>query len=303
MAAFHWPFGGKKPQAPQRTQTRSAGSTQTETPLELFKEQPVSANVPYLLPKGNQEIHRLDFQHFILRAALSGNYAAPIRSPRCILDVGSGTGRWCYEMAQIFPQASVLGCDLLGPEAVQVEKLANCTFLQADVLKGLPFVDQCFDFVHQRLLFLAIPAEIWPGEIRELVRVTHPGGWIELVEARPDERKMGKYTALITSWVVEVSRRRGIEPHHVLYLKDYLRQAGLAGTMSQSISIPVGNWGGRIGTMMATDLIAVQQALKPLIVSQLGVSSLAFEQCLEVERREWEYFRSCMIVDVISGQR
>lgn len=55
--------------------------------------------------------------------------------------------------------------------------------------------------------------------------------------------------------------------------------------------------------MMATDLIAVQQALKSLIVSQLGISSLEFERCQEAERQEWEYFRSCMIIDVIYGQR
>ena len=48
--------------------------------------------VPYLLPKDLEEGNRLDFQHFILRYALQGNYATPLRSPSSILDVGTGTG-------------------------------------------------------------------------------------------------------------------------------------------------------------------------------------------------------------------
>lgn len=49
-------------------------------------------------------------------------------------------------------------------------------------LKGLPFPDQQFDYVHQRLLVAAIPAANWPEVIHELVRVTRPGGWVELLE-------------------------------------------------------------------------------------------------------------------------
>ncbi|WP_141727649.1 class I SAM-dependent methyltransferase [Thermogemmatispora onikobensis] len=54
---------------------------------------------PYLLPKDLGEVNRLDFQHYILRAALHGNYLAPIEQPRRILDVGCGTGQWAFELA------------------------------------------------------------------------------------------------------------------------------------------------------------------------------------------------------------
>jgi hypothetical protein len=61
--------------------------------------------VPYMLPADLAEVNRLDFQHFMLRYALRGNYTAPIEQPRQILDVGTGTRRWAVEMAQIFSQA------------------------------------------------------------------------------------------------------------------------------------------------------------------------------------------------------
>src|SRR6476660_204948 len=65
--------------------------------------------VPYTLPKDDQEINRLDFQHYMLRYALRGNYAAPIGQTLSILDVGTGSGRWAVEMAQLFPNANVVG--------------------------------------------------------------------------------------------------------------------------------------------------------------------------------------------------
>ncbi len=59
------------------------------------------ADAPYMLPRDDQEINRLDFQHYRLRYALRSNYAAPIGRPRSILDVGCGTGRWALEMATL----------------------------------------------------------------------------------------------------------------------------------------------------------------------------------------------------------
>src|SRR5690348_17471363 len=71
--------------------------------------------VPYVLPKDMGEVNRLDFQHYMMRAALHGNYAAPISAPESILDVGCGTGRWATEMAQLFPAARVVGVDVVPP--------------------------------------------------------------------------------------------------------------------------------------------------------------------------------------------
>lgn len=73
--------------------------------------------IPYLLPNDAEELNRLDFQHYMLRATLHGNYAAPIGSPSSILDVGTGTGRWAREMAITFPNANVVGVDVnLSPD-------------------------------------------------------------------------------------------------------------------------------------------------------------------------------------------
>ena len=58
----------------------------------------------------------------------------------------------------------------------------NYVFVQGDVTKGLPFGDNTFDFVHMRLVVMALPATTWLPVVQELHRVTRPGGWIELVD-------------------------------------------------------------------------------------------------------------------------
>lgn len=39
-------------------------------------------------------------------------YEAPLEDPEQILDIGTGTGIWAIEMADMFPNAEVIGTDL-----------------------------------------------------------------------------------------------------------------------------------------------------------------------------------------------
>jgi len=73
-------------------------------------------DVPYILPKDLGEVNRHDFQHYMMRSALRGNYAAPIGTSDSILVVGSGTGRWAIEMATLCPRARVVGVDVVTPQ-------------------------------------------------------------------------------------------------------------------------------------------------------------------------------------------
>src|SRR5215469_13002453 len=65
----------------------------------------------YLFGKGDEEIQRLDVQHFLFRWEFGDDYSAPIRNARSILDVACGTGHWARDMARRFPRAQVVGFD------------------------------------------------------------------------------------------------------------------------------------------------------------------------------------------------
>ena len=140
-------------------------ASQPRSRFNLFGGRRYLKNESYFLPKDDTEISRLDFQHYLFRFYLRGNYAAPIGQPTSILDVGCGTSRWGMEVVREFPNANVFGLDLLpapvddgaASQSPNNPRPANYVYIQGNALDGLPFADGTFDFVHQRLLVAGIP--------------------------------------------------------------------------------------------------------------------------------------------------
>ncbi|MGH2517124.1 MAG: class I SAM-dependent methyltransferase, partial [Ktedonobacterales bacterium] len=220
--------------------------------------------LPYALPADMEEINRLDFQHYMLRYAFRGNYAAPVGDPASILDAGTGTGRWAVEMAQHFPRADVIGVDVKPPAVDERAansltadpRPANYRFVPGNLLEGLPFPDGSFDFVHMRLLFTAIPHDRWPAVVAELVRVTRPGGWVELVDSI-GLANGGPHVEQLMEWIRQLSSRRGVDLMDGGRVADYLYRAPLINLQTHRMDLPTGKYGGRLGTLVATDFISV----------------------------------------------
>ncbi|MBE3565290.1 MAG: class I SAM-dependent methyltransferase [Thermogemmatispora sp.] len=262
---------------------------------------------PYLLPKDLGEANRLDFQHYVLRAILHGNYLAPIQQPRRILDVGCGTGQWAFELAQQFPQAEVVGLDLELVKA-SASPPPNYRFVQGDILHGLPFDNDSFDFVHQRLLFLAIPQAAWPAAVQELARVTAPGGWIELLEvgtALQDYLPSGPATQEFYQLGSQLAALRGIDTDGTVMrsLARYLEEASLVNIHYQALDVPLGEWGGRIGSLMALDLREVWKAISAPIAARFGRSEQEVLALIEQAHREWNSFHTSCHFAVAYGQK
>ncbi len=252
------------------------------------------ADMPYPLPKDTTEINRLDFQHYLLRTGFHGNYAAPVRQPERILDVGCGSGRWAMEVASLFPNASVVGVDLVKPALDDSRTLGyglerrpeNFAFTQGNLLDGLPFADASFDFVHQRLLITAIPFERWAFVVKELTRVTRVGGWIELAECGVPEAGGPGYTGLWNTWIA-LCAKRGVDFTMGNSLDAMLRKGGLANVVQRSLRFPMGAWGGRVGRMSATDCLAVGQALRQGVIAQGIASEAEYDRLFALAQEEF----------------
>jgi hypothetical protein len=261
---------------------------------------------PYLLPKDLGEVNRLDFQHYVLRSLLRGNYLAPIGQPRRILDVGCGTGQWAFELAQQFPQAEVIGFDL---EQVKVTSTppANFRFVQGDALQGLPFESGSFDFVHQRLLILAVPLPSWPGLVQELARVTAPGGWVELVETSTmhDFVPAGPATRAFYQLGRPLAALRGLDVEGVVLrsLERYLVEAGLINIQRQLVEAPVGDWGGRLGSLLALDLREASKAVSGPIATLSHVPEQEVLDLIERASQEWNTLQTRCPFVVTYGQK
>jgi ubiquinone/menaquinone biosynthesis C-methylase UbiE len=193
-------------------------------------------------PKDINEIRRLDRQHFYLRTEMQGNYLAPLEHPTAILDVGCGTGRWAMEMATVFPDAQVCGFDIVPPTPEQslgagIETIPpNVRFFVADAAQPLQFADASFDFVYMRLLYGVLPAAAWEPLLREAVRVTRPGGWIESLEALPFVSGQSSGMGQIIGWFAELLRQRGVDPMVAAKMPRLMRAAGLQSVTEREIN-------------------------------------------------------------------
>ncbi|CAG8777769.1 1343_t:CDS:2, partial [Gigaspora rosea] len=92
-----------------------------------------------------------------------------------------GSASWSFDMATKYPLINVFGLDISPNQAVTI-KPKNFTFIKANVLEGIPFEDDTFDYVFQRYLLGGYTKEKWPDAINEIVRVLKPGGFLEVME-------------------------------------------------------------------------------------------------------------------------
>ncbi len=261
------------------------------------------SDIPYMLPNFNQEIDRLDLQHYMLRYLLKGNYIAPIAKPAHILDVGCGTGRWVIEMAQEFPQAKLNGIDLKRPEGATSHFPHNSHFHAGNVLNELPFEESFFDFVHQRLLIFAIPQARWQPLVNELVRVTRRGGWVELIEVNPTFQHMGPATERILRLVVQATQQLGLDPAISQRIGTLLSTAGLKHVGTSTQLVPLGNWGGPLGAMAIEDILAIAQGMKSPVVAQTLTTPEEFDNLTMQMAEEVEDYRTTFTFHIAYGQR
>src|SRR5579884_3357182 len=269
---------------------------EVEAALERSRE-PES---PYLFPRHPEEVDRLDLQHFALREALGANFLAPVEAPERVLDVGTGTGQWGFELAHQFPGALVVGFDLVRGKP---EHPPGYREVRGNLLQGLPFRDESFDFVHQRFLVAGIPLAAWPGAVRELVRVTRPGGWVELVDSATDLQRAGPVTIRLFDLLRPLGAAAGLDTTSVIFhsLDDYLRRSGVERVTRREEALPVGEWGGRIGSFLATDwrsgltrLCETMRARSPHLVEEVLI-------LLDQAVQEWERHQSTWPVAIVYG--
>lgn len=107
------------------------------------------------------------------------DHAGPIH----ILDLGCGSGEITRRLAERYPQASLLGIDILESNLAPA-RAANARFgervrfVQGDAF-ALQQPDHAFDLVVCRHLSQAVPE--FPRVLAEIDRVLRPGGWLHLL--------------------------------------------------------------------------------------------------------------------------
>lgn len=158
--------------------TENPGSTiqDPESVSELGRTYHGYKDGKYLLPNDAVEQDRMDLCHGAWSQWLGGClHLAPIADVKNVLDLGTGTGIWALEFAELYPNANITGTDLsrIQPSGVR----ANVKWVQEDAEDDWRGFTQPFDFIHMRGMFTCFDDP--KAVMRRAYEHLSPGGWIE----------------------------------------------------------------------------------------------------------------------------
>ena len=151
----------------------------------------------YILPNDIDERNRLDLQHQLFNLTFQNKLLlcpAPDTFRSC-LDIGTGTGNWATDFADLHPECNVIGVDL---SAIQPQYAPpNCKWEIDDLEQDWTY-PQKFDLIHARMLTASF--EDWPKFFRQSFAALEPGGWLEMQDfclpTRTDDDSMPSTCAL-----------------------------------------------------------------------------------------------------------
>lgn len=208
--------------------------------------------------------HPLDVWHYVLCQAFGSHVLAPLsHPPQSVLDVACGTGLWARDVARTYPQARVTGFDInhqqfdrsLEEGSWRGDDLlpSNCSFMQADALHPFPYPDDSFDYTHLRFFSPFASATRVMPLLGEMLRVTRPGGWIEVVDASQfTANEPGRQYLL--QCLRALYQRNGLVLEPGAQLESQLRQLGLRRVRARTVTIHAGR-GDEAGERLAADLL------------------------------------------------
>ncbi|KAG9296736.1 hypothetical protein G9A89_001368 [Geosiphon pyriformis] len=205
------------------------------------------------------------YSHYLDQSIWHNQFSAPVQDSllsgaRC-LEAGCGTGQWLLDMAQAYPMSEFIGCDLLGSSFHTSTNSGyiprNAKFLKANILDGLPFENDSFEFIRISMFFTTLTEAEWLTVIKELTRVLCPGGWLELMEPNFGLYNMGPSTKLLVTGLLQFFIHRGINPEIARKFELILAVSnGLSNTHQSIRHISVGPRGGETG-LLFQDMLGV----------------------------------------------
>lgn len=122
---------------------------------------------------------------------MDGNIHVPVPTdkPITILDAACGAGFWTSDIAHTYPNAKVIGLDAFTADDKKMKEYSNATISAPNIVykygvltTHLSLPDNYIDIIYQRDTTSIMPHERWPFLLKELSRISKPGGYLELVE-------------------------------------------------------------------------------------------------------------------------
>lgn len=233
----------------------------------------------YAFPNDERELERLDMQHAMHTLLLDNKlFWAPIGPPQAVLDLGTGTGIWAIDFADLYPEAQVVGTDLSAIQPTWVPP--NCRFEIDDAERDWTFDPDTFDFIHNRNFICAI--RDWPRLIRQTFKHVKPGGWVEWHQKHPqfysDDETLAEDNP-IAIWgqhFFAAGEKFGTPPHSCRNLKQWMTDVGFVDVEEHIVKLPVGPWpkDKRLKNIGLFEMVNMDEGLE-------GLTMMLFTRALE----------------------
>ncbi|GES97826.1 S-adenosyl-L-methionine-dependent methyltransferase [Rhizophagus clarus] len=246
--------------------------------------------VQYLLPNDDDEIDRLQMQHYLLRYIWQSNFSAPVKEIlRCgakVLDVGCGPGTWTLEMASDYSRSHFIGIDIAPIFPAEIKPI-NTEFRLQNITNPLPFDDNSFDYIHMRLMLAVLREEEWKSVVLpELFRILKPGGYIESHEFDFRIVNQGPCMKKLVEGFIQFCKAKNMNPIVCPNIPGYLQENGFIEVNVSKNSGHYGSSAGRFGKLALEDFILVFDALKTPISSILEINEVEYQALLDKLQEE-----------------
>ncbi|KAK0702802.1 S-adenosyl-L-methionine-dependent methyltransferase [Lasiosphaeris hirsuta] len=199
----------------------------------------------YPIPNDEREQHREDILHVMMLEAIGGrHFFAPITTrPSKILDLGTGTGIWAIEVADMYPGAEVTGVDL---SPIQPEWMPPNVHFIIDDMEDTWLAGDGFDFVHLRNVVPILKSPV--TVLRNIYANLKPGGWVELQDVDgkvhtddasiPPNWSLSLFCDLLT----QAFAAFGTDANAAERGRAYMEVAGFVNVRHHAIKLPYGPW-------------------------------------------------------------
>nr|CAG8470995.1 7833_t:CDS:2 [Entrophospora candida] len=204
-----------------------------------------------LFPVDDKSMSRMETVEILSQYLWNGKFSSPVKERlknggATVIDIGCGPATWLMFMAEEFPKSTFVGIDIvIDLNDSKKELPGNLALIRHDILDGLPFPDDTFDFVHQKYMVQSLTIDQWSFVIDELIRITKPDGMIR-----------------------ESIEQKLINADKIIEITDQARNFPLGGD-------------GMAGEMVRTTIVGSLENAGPYISTFIGVSLEEYNDIIE----------------------
>ncbi|CAG8831970.1 32510_t:CDS:2, partial [Gigaspora margarita] len=221
------------------------------------------------LPNNDKEEDRLQAVHYFLKNLFQANYIAPVQSI----------------LKDIVP--------------------SNCKIYCVNILEGLPFPDNYFDYVHCRCTLAGFNINDWNTKIiPEIVRVSKPDAFYEHCELDIHHVNTGPIMKKITNSEISLGTSLGVENSLFDKLGDFLlSDKNITNINQQQKYCPLGIWGGESGKLNIDIFRNSCLTIRSQMSEFMNITSNEFEDMVNDCIKEAEVFRTYSKIHLIYAQK